>query len=118
MACERLDGKPLPGTPMGSKAALTPLDAALGDGLYGNLPTASDHNSPWKEARTPQGQIYYFHAITRQTSWTKPPPDFHVVPPPPMGMPGMAGRPPFIVQPRPGMAGVRPPTLGLVPPAP
>lgn len=70
-ARERLDGKPLPGLPPSSP----PVDAALGEGLFGNV-RRNDQDSPWREARTPQGQVYYFHAVTRQTAWTKPPPEF------------------------------------------
>ena len=26
----------------------------------------------WKEAVAPDGKVYFFHAITKQTSWVKP----------------------------------------------
>lgn len=118
-ARERLDGKPLAGGLLGATSATSALlEAALGEGLYGNLRGASEQDSPWKEARTSQGQVYYYHTMSRQTSWTKPPPDFSPampgVPPPPAGVPGhLAGRPPFVV-PAPG---ARPPTP-LPPPNP
>merc|ERR1719401_2622173 len=71
-AKERLDGKALAGSAPGA----APLEAVLGEGLFGNLRALSDQESPWKEARTPQGQVYYFHSVTRQATWVKPPPDF------------------------------------------
>merc|ERR1740129_906475 len=34
---------------------------------------ASVGNSPWQEARDPTtGRAYYWHAVTRETRWTKP----------------------------------------------
>lgn len=78
-ARERLDGKAL----AGSVAGAAPLEAVLGEGLFGNLRALSEQESPWKEARTPQGQVYYFHSVTRQTTWVKPPPEFSPMPPPP-----------------------------------
>lgn len=114
LARERLDGKPLAGL-----ANLSPLEATLGEGLFGNL-RSNDQNSPWKEARTPQGQVYYYHATTRQTSWQKPPPEFSpvapgtMIPPPPAGAPppqtvAQARGAPFAAQPR------RPPPTGMLP---
>lgn len=104
-ARERLQGKSLPGLKP------VPLDAALGEGLYGAVRRFDEQDSPWKEARTPKGEVYYYHAVTRQTSWSKPAMEFPPVPPPP----GAAGfRPPFMTPPRPPPAG-RPPggMLGL-----
>lgn len=69
---DRLDGKALINIP---GVLPTALEAAMGEGLYGNI-RGNDSDSPWKEARTPQGQVYYYHHITRQSVWTKPPPDF------------------------------------------
>merc|ERR1712151_696288 len=89
-ARERLDGKPLP-------PATAPLDAALGEGLYGPVRRGEDvlQDGPWKEARTQQGQLYYYHAVSRQTSWTKPNMDFAPAAPvvPPGGFPGQFGGP-------------------------
>mmetsp|Transcript_32158 Transcript_32158/g.75519 ORF Transcript_32158/g.75519 Transcript_32158/m.75519 type:complete len:323 (+) Transcript_32158:61-1029(+) len=82
LARERLHGKPLLG---GGTVA---VQAALGEGLFGDIRSLEDPNSPWKEARSPQGQVYYYHAVTLQTSWIKPPPE---LPPQP---PGSSGRPP------------------------
>lgn len=73
-ARERLEGKPFPG----QIKSMMPLDAALGEGLFGNM-QSNDQDSPWKEARTSMGQVYYYHVVTRQTSWTKPMPEFHQV---------------------------------------
>lgn len=75
IARERLDGKPLLGMPAG-----TTLEAALGEGLYGKVRGSSDQDSPWKEARTTTGQVYYYHHVTRQTTWIKPPMDMLVAP--------------------------------------
>mmetsp|Transcript_17431 Transcript_17431/g.31425 ORF Transcript_17431/g.31425 Transcript_17431/m.31425 type:complete len:319 (+) Transcript_17431:44-1000(+) len=84
LARERLHGKPLvPG------ATTQPVQAALGEGLFGDIRSLEDPNSPWKEAKSPLGQVYYYHAITLQTTWVKPPPE---LPPQP---PGAAGRPPM-----------------------
>lgn len=124
LARERLDGKPLPGL-----ATIAPLEATLGEGLFGNI-RSHDQNSPWKEARTPQGQVYYYHAVTRQTSWTKPPPDFPpvvpgTVPPPHGGLPALPGagqhlaRPPFVVPARrPLLTGLLPAGTSVVAPPP
>jgi len=99
-ARERLDGKPLLGPP---SAAQYLVEAKLGEGLYGNIKLLSDQDSPWKEARTPKGEVYYYHATTRQTVWTKPAPDFAppMMPPPPAG--GML--PPSLTPARPGQPG-------------
>lgn len=78
-AQERLHGKPL----MGAGKPTGPLDASLGEGLFGPIRTPDDRASPWKEARTPTGQVYYYHTATRQTSWIKPPPEFPPAPAPP-----------------------------------
>eukprot|EP00929_Paragymnodinium_shiwhaense_P029196 TRINITY_DN16791_c0_g1_i1.p1 TRINITY_DN16791_c0_g1~~TRINITY_DN16791_c0_g1_i1.p1 ORF type:complete len:339 (+),score=80.68 TRINITY_DN16791_c0_g1_i1:107-1123(+) len=95
-ARERMDGKPMPGQ-TGPKA--TNIDAAMGESLYGPLRRGGEEpaEGPWKEARTPTGQIYYYHVVSRQSSWTKPTPDFApiggagraagMVPPPPPGAP-------------------------------
>jgi len=106
-AKERMDGKPLPQStpPMPGQVVppSPPIEAAMGEGLYGPLKRASDEDSPWKETRSPQGQIYWYHKVTRQTTWIKPAPEFPsigpgVVPPPgkqgagvvrPPGMPAM-----------------------------
>jgi pre-mRNA-processing factor 40 len=32
----------------------------------------TDTMSDWKEAKTPDGKVYYFHVKTRETSWEKP----------------------------------------------
>eukprot|EP00933_Yihiella_yeosuensis_P060211 TRINITY_DN6241_c0_g2_i2.p1 TRINITY_DN6241_c0_g2~~TRINITY_DN6241_c0_g2_i2.p1 ORF type:complete len:344 (-),score=88.09 TRINITY_DN6241_c0_g2_i2:641-1672(-) len=76
-ARDRLDGKPLLGMPPGAA-----LDAAIGEGLLGKIRLGNDQDSPWKEARTATGQVYYYHAVTRQTTWIKPPPDFTPQAPP------------------------------------
>jgi len=116
LACERLDGKPLQGLTI-------PLDASLGEGLYGPIRRGDDAlgDGPWKEARTPLGQLYYYHVISRQASWAKPAMDFtpgpppgippgatggrSIVPPPPAGPPPPGSRPAFI----PGAPGGQPP---------
>jgi len=96
-AVDRLHGKPLPGIPIiGPTPAL--LEAELGDGLFGPIRRADDQDSPWREARTLGGQVYYYHAVTRQTSWTKPLAEFPP-PPPPGGRSMPPGVPP---PPRPG----------------
>jgi len=78
-----MDNKPMLGMPPG-----TLLEAALGEGLFGKVRTGSEQDSPWKEARTKEGQVYYFHAVTRQTTWIKPPPEFAAAAP----MTGAIGR--------------------------
>lgn len=35
-----------------------------------NIPPPPDSN--WKEARAPDGRIYYYNIVTKKTSWTKP----------------------------------------------
>lgn len=107
-ARDRLHGKTLPG------AANVPfaLDAVLGDGLYGNVRRYDDGDSPWKEARSAKGDVYFYHAVTRQTSWTKPLPSFPPAPPPP----GQRGYVPP-APPRVGMLGLnQPPPPMMVPP--
>lgn len=74
-AKERLDAKALSAAFATAGGPL--LEASLGEGLFGNLRgLGGERESPWKEARTPQGHVYYFHSGTRQTTWVKPPPDF------------------------------------------
>lgn len=127
-ARERLDGKPMPGVVVGAT-----IEAALGEGLYGPVRRAEEGDGPWKEARTAQGQLYWYHAVSRQTSWVKPPPEFapaappgmpghlqgsiaqrlNLVPPPPAGPPPPHARPAFT----PG-APPPPPAPANVPPAP
>lgn len=104
-ARERINGKTLPGV----NGIPFVLDAVLGEGLYGNIRRYDEQDGPWKEARSPKGEIYYFHAVTRQTSWTKPLPEFPQVPPPP-------GRPPFGAAARPNMLGLAPPPPAVPPP--
>jgi len=70
---DKLDGKPLQGA-MGPFSK-QPIQADLGEGLYGNVRNG-DMDSPWKEARTMQGQVYYYHNVTREAVWVKPPPEF------------------------------------------
>lgn len=102
-ARERLDGKPLMGPPSASHQS---VEAKLGEGLYGNLKVLSEQDSPWKEARTLKGEVYYYHATTRQVSWTKPAPDFAptmMAPPsssmlPPPGLPPPPGGKPLTPQ--------------------
>jgi hypothetical protein len=108
-ARDRLHGKGLPG--------ISPIpfafDAILGEGLFGNMRRFDDENSPWKEAKSPKGEVYYYHVVTRQTSWVKPMPELMPpVPPPAMPMvPGKA-RPPGH-----GLLGLTPPPPAA-PPAP
>lgn len=71
VCCDRLHGKPLHGMLPGMV-----LEAAMGEGLFGKVRSSNDQDSPWKEARTKDGQVYYYHAVTRQTTWIKPPPEF------------------------------------------
>ncbi|CAE8646857.1 unnamed protein product [Polarella glacialis] len=85
-AADRLNGKPLLG--VGSGPA---LEAALGEGIYGKVRIANDQDSPWKETRTAGGSVYYYHVVTRQTSWIKPPPEFSV--PQPAAVGGRQNRP-------------------------
>eukprot|EP00405_Crypthecodinium_cohnii_P019363 CAMPEP_0206475880 /NCGR_PEP_ID=MMETSP0324_2-20121206/34362_1 /ASSEMBLY_ACC=CAM_ASM_000836 /TAXON_ID=2866 /ORGANISM="Crypthecodinium cohnii, Strain Seligo" /LENGTH=336 /DNA_ID=CAMNT_0053951361 /DNA_START=12 /DNA_END=1019 /DNA_ORIENTATION=- len=70
-ARDRLHGKPIPGAP-----SLVAVEASLGEGLFGNLKGVNEQESVWKEARTPQGQVYYFHTVSRHSTWVKPPPEF------------------------------------------
>lgn len=102
-ARERMDGKPMPGQ---TGAAAAAIDAALGESLYGELRRgAEESDGPWKEARTPSGQIYYYHVVSRQSAWTKPTPDFG-----PLGAAGRAGGaapPPPPGAPPPGVVPVR-----------
>lgn len=102
-ARERLNGKPLPGGPPSCL-----VEAANGEGLYGELRRIDEANSPWKETRTKEGQVYYYHVLNRQVSWTKPPPDFN--PAPPLPPPAPAGRP--------GVGPMGRPMPGFVPPPP
>merc|ERR1719265_2102142 len=87
-------------------AAAAAIDAALGESLYGELRRgAEESDAPWKEARTPSGQIYYYHVVSRQSAWTKPTPDFG-----PLGAAGRAGGaapPPPPGAPPPGVVPVR-----------
>jgi len=107
-ARDRLHMKQLPG----ASGIPFVLEAVLGEGLYGNVRRFDDHDSPWKEARSPKGEIYYYHAVTKQTSWTKPLPAFPPVPPPPgVGRPGFP-----MPQPPPHLLGVTPPPPAAPPP--
>lgn len=84
------------------------IDAVLGEGLFGNVQRFLD-DSTWREARSPKGEVYYYHAVTKQTSWTKPQSVIGVPPPP-------GGRPP-VPPPRPGALGLGTPPLGSNPAA-
>eukprot|EP00927_Polykrikos_kofoidii_P020390 TRINITY_DN19656_c0_g1_i1.p1 TRINITY_DN19656_c0_g1~~TRINITY_DN19656_c0_g1_i1.p1 ORF type:complete len:408 (-),score=70.62 TRINITY_DN19656_c0_g1_i1:116-1339(-) len=110
-ARDRLDGKPMPGL----AGSTVPLDASLGEGLYGPLRRPDDQDSPWKEARTAQGQLYFYHAISRQTAWTKPPPEFPPGPPLATGGAGLVP-PPGAAGPRGVAANLSLQRWGLVPP--
>lgn len=110
VARERLNGKTLPGI---SNIPFM-LDAVLGEGLYGNVRRYEDPNSPWKETRSPKGEVYYYHEVTRQTSWTKPLLEQPPAPPPPAG--GM--RPPFGQPPPPGKGRPAGGLLSHAPPPP
>lgn len=90
-AVERVHGKPLHGIPLSGPAPIL-LEAELGEGLFGPIRRVDDQDSPWKEARGLSGQVYYYHAVTRQTSWTKPAAEFP--PPPPPGRPTGVPAPP------------------------
>jgi hypothetical protein len=105
-AKERLHGKTLPG--VNNQPFV--LDAVLGEGLYGSIRRYEEQDSAWKEARSAKGEVYYYHAVTRQTSWTKPLPSFPPVPPPPGA--GRVPAPP----PRMGMLGLAPPPPVAPPP--
>jgi len=41
--------------------------------MQGILPNTVIQQSPWKSALAPDGQTYYYHETTGETSWQKPP---------------------------------------------
>lgn len=108
-ARDRLNGKPMPGGP---PTAL--IEASLGEGLYGEYRPADGVNNAWKEARSPQGHTYYYHAVTKQVSWTKPPPDLNPIPP----APAPGARPPQMATGPMGRPGVPTPPPGVPTPPP